>query len=118
VSGPQTVTWDGRLAGGAKAPDGNYTLVLAVTDDIGTLTRTSNITLDTIAPHVRVLSYRGLRFVVGEAATLRLVVAGRTYTRVLRKPATTQFWLKRKPSRYALTATDAAGNVTTVRYRR
>jgi hypothetical protein len=65
-----------------------------------------------------VLSYRAMRFAVAEAATLRLVVAGKVYTRVLGKPATTQFWLKAKPSRYTLTATDSAGNVTTVRYRR
>jgi hypothetical protein len=34
----------------------------------------------------------------------------------LKKPATTQFWLKTKPARYTLTATDAAGNRTVVRY--
>jgi hypothetical protein len=31
---------------------------------------------------------------------------------------TTEFWLRQKPSRYVLTATDAAGNVTTIRYPR
>jgi hypothetical protein len=116
--GPQTLTWDGRLANGARARDGTYTLALTLTDDLGTFARTSEVTLDTTAPHVRVLSYRAMRFAVAEAATLRLVVAGKVYTRVLGKPATTQFWLKVKPSRYTLTATDTAGNVTTVRYRR
>ena len=116
--GPQTLTWDGRLANGARARDGTYTLALTLTDDLGTFARTSEVTLDTTAPHVRVLSYRAMRFAVAEAATLRLVVAGKVYTRVLGKPTTTQFWLKVKPSRYTLTATDSAGNVTTVRYRR
>jgi hypothetical protein len=30
----------------------------------------------------------------------------------------TQFWLKTKPSAYRVVATDAAGNTSTVRYRR
>jgi hypothetical protein len=58
-----------------------------------------------------------MRFAVSEPATLRLTVGSRVYTRVLKKPATTQFWLKTKPARYTLTATDAAGNRTVVRYR-
>jgi hypothetical protein len=37
---------------------------------------------------------------------------------VLQRAATTQFWLKTKPSSYRLSATDAAGNVAVVRYRR
>jgi hypothetical protein len=37
---------------------------------------------------------------------------------VVPKAATTQFWLRTKPAAYTLTATDAAGNVSVVRYRR
>ena len=113
-----TLTWDKLLASGARAPDGVYTLAAVVTDDIGTFTRTATVTLDTVPPHVRVLSYRAMRFAVSEASTLRLRVGRKTYTRVLARPATTQFWLKSKPSRYTLTAVDAAGNAVTVRYRR
>jgi hypothetical protein len=36
----------------------------------------------------------------------------------LKKPATTQFWLKAKRTSYVLTASDAAGNTSSVRYRR
>jgi len=59
-----------------------------------------------------------MRFSVSEPATLVLVVGTQRYTRILRKAATTQFWLKVKPTAYRLIATDPAGNATTIRYRR
>jgi Uncharacterized protein potentially involved in peptidoglycan biosynthesis len=118
VVGPQTLTWDGLLADGSPAPDGTYTLALSITDDVGMFTRTATLTIDTTAPVIKVLSYRNLRFRVSEPATLTLIVGTRRYTRVLKKPATTQFWLKTKPSAYRVVATDAAGNTATVRYRR
>jgi hypothetical protein len=118
VAEPQTETWDGRLTDGSRAPDGTYTLVLSITDDVATFARTATVTLDTTAPKISVLSYRNLRFRVSEAARLTLVVGTKRYTRVLTKAATTEFWLKTKPPAYVLTATDAAGNTATVRYRR
>jgi hypothetical protein len=118
LAGQQSLTWDGTLADGTPAADGPYTLALVVTDDVGTFTRTASVTLDTTAPRITVLSYRNLRFRVSEPATLTLVVGARRFTRTLKKPATTQFWLKTKPASYTLTATDAAGNTSSVRYRR
>jgi hypothetical protein len=118
LAGPQLLTWDGTLADGTRAPDGPYTLALGVTDEVGTFTRTARMTLDTTAPRITVLSYRNLRFRVSEPATLTLVVGTRQFTRTLKKAAATQFWLKAKPASYTLTATDAAGNTSSVRYRR
>ena len=118
VVGPQTLRWDGLFADGSRAPDGTYTLAVSITDDVTMFTRTATLTLDTTAPVIEVLSYRNLRFRVSEPATLTLFVGTRRYTRVLRKPATTQFWLRTKPSAYRIVATDAAGNTATVRYRR
>jgi hypothetical protein len=118
VVGPQTLTWDGHLDDGSRAPDGTYTLVLAITDDVSTFQRTTTVTLDTVAPRITVLSYRNLRFRISEPALLTLVVGTKHYTRVLKKATATQFWLKTKPLVYRLPATDAAGNTTTVRYRR
>jgi hypothetical protein len=118
LPGPQLLTWDGMLADGTRAPDGPYTLAVGITDDVVTFTRTASVTLDTMRPRITVLSYRNLRFRVSEPATLTLVVGVRRFTRTLKKPATTQFWLKAKPAAYTFTATDAAGNVSTVRYRR
>jgi hypothetical protein len=118
VAGPQTLTWNGRLADGSPAPDGTYTLALTITDDVATFTRTSVLTLDTTPPAIKVISYRNLRFRISEPATLTLYVGIHRYTRVLKKAATTQFWLKTKPLAYRLIATDAAGNTSSVRYRR
>jgi hypothetical protein len=113
-----TATWDKLSTDGSPARDGVYRLALTVTDEAGTFTRAADVTLDRAAPKVQVLSYRNLRFRIGEASTLRLVVGARSFTRTLKMPGTTEFWLKQKPSRYVLTATDAAGNVTTIRYPR
>jgi hypothetical protein len=110
AAGEQTFTWP-------ALKDGAYDVLLTVTDDAGVLTRSLPLVVDTTPPKVTVLSYKNLRFRVGEAATLTLTVSGHRFTRTLKKPATTQFWLKPKPSRYVLTAKDAAGNITTVRFR-
>jgi hypothetical protein len=118
LAGPQTETWDGTLADGSRAPDGTYTLVLSITDGVTIFARTATVTLDTTPPKISVLSYRNLRFRLSEPAQLTLVVGTKRYTRVLTKAATTEFWLKTKPTAYVLTATDAAGNTSTVRYRR
>jgi len=118
LPGPQSLTWDGTLADGSRAPDGPYALAVVVTDDAGTFTHSASIALDTTAPHVTVLSYRNLRFRVSEPATLTLAVGTRRFTRALKTPGTTQFWLRSKPAAYTLTATDAAGNAATVRYPR
>jgi hypothetical protein len=93
-------------------------LSLSIADDVGVFTRTVPLTIDTTAPVIKVLSYRNLRFRISEPATLTLIVGTRRYTRVVKKPATTQFWLKTEPYAYRVVATDAAGNTATVRYRR
>jgi hypothetical protein len=118
VVGPQTLTWDRMLADGSPAPDGAYTLAVTITDELTTFTRTATVTLDRTAPVIKVVSYPNMRFRISEPATLTLVVGPQRYTRVLKKPTTTQFWFRKKPAAYRLVAQDAAGNVSTVRYRR
>ena len=118
ATGPQSLTWNGQLADGTPAPDGVYTLELAITDDVGTFTRDATLTIDTKPPTLQALSFRALRFRVSEPATLVLTVGARSYTRVLKTAAVTQFWLRTRPASYVVTATDAAGNATTLRYRR
>jgi N-acetylmuramoyl-L-alanine amidase/FlgD Ig-like domain len=118
VAGPQVLTWDGTLTDGAPAPDGSYVLALTVSDEFATFTRTAPLTLDRTSPVITVVSYRNLRFRISEPATLTLVVGANRYTRTLKKAATTQFWLRKKPAAYRLIARDAAGNSSVVRYRR
>jgi methionine-rich copper-binding protein CopC len=118
AAGTYTLAWNGLLADGSRAPDGTYTLALSIVDDVTAFTRTGSVTIDTTPPKVTVLSYSNLRFRVSEPATLVLYVGVKRYARILKQPATTQFWLKTKVFAYRLVATDAAGNATTVRYRR
>jgi len=115
--GPQTLSWDGKLDDGTMAPDGEYTLSLALTDQYTSFIRTAPVTLDSTAPKVTVLSYPTMKFRISEPVTLTLVVGTSRYSRTLEKATTTTFWLKRKPRAYRLLATDAAGNVSVVRYR-
>ena len=111
AAGSQTTAWP-------PLPDGVYTVALTITDDVGTFTQALPLTIDTTPPHVTVLSYANLRFRVDEPVTLTLVVGTTKYTRHVNKPAATQFWLKVRPAAFTLLATDAAGNVTRIRYRR
>jgi hypothetical protein len=116
-AGPQTLSWNGTLDDGARAPDGLYTLALSVATPFSTFTRTADVTLDSTAPKVTALSYKNMRFRVSEPVTLTLSVGTMRFSRTLKKAATTQFWLRAKPRAYRLVATDAAGNVTVLRYR-
>jgi flagellar hook assembly protein FlgD len=116
-AGPQTLTWNGTLDDGTTAPDGTYTLSLSVTDQFTTFIKTAPLTLDSTPPAIKVLSYPTMRFRVSEPAVLTLVVGTSRYTRALKQARTVSFWLKQKPRAYQLIATDAAGNVTVVRYR-
>jgi hypothetical protein len=116
-TGPQALSWDGKLDDGTIAPDGAYTVSLAVTDQYTSFTRTAPVTLDSTAPAVTVLSYRTMKFRLSEPVTLTLVVGTTRYSRPLKKATTTTFWLRQKPRAYRLVATDAAGNTSTVRYR-
>jgi hypothetical protein len=111
AGGPQVIGWQ-------QLPDGAYTLTLTVTDDVGTFSRATPFVVDTMPPRVTVLSYENLRFRVNEPATLTLVVGTNRYSRTLKAPGVTQFWLKVRPAAYVLLATDPSGNTSTVTYRR
>jgi hypothetical protein len=116
-AGPQALTWNGTRDDGTVAPDGVYVLSLSVTDEVTTFTKTVTVTLDSTPPKVTVLSYRSMRFRVAEPSVLTLVVGSSRYTRTLEQAKTISFWLEHRPRAYRLIASDAAGNVTVVRYR-
>src|SRR5439155_26936778 len=103
--GPQTVAWNG---GGLR--DGRYAGVLTATDELGPVTHTTPIRIDTVAPRLRAISFRGLRFTVSEPATIRLTLNGR---RIVRTVRTGPFSFRVPVVRTVrIVAQDAAGNLS------
>jgi hypothetical protein len=89
--------------------------VLTATNDIGAVTHTVFFRVDTVAPRLRSVSFRRLRFVVSEPATVRLTVNGRRITRTVR--AGSFSYRSRRVRTVSIVAQDAAGNVSrTLRY--
>ena len=109
--GSQRVAWN---ATGTK--DGTYAGVLTATSDIGAVAHTSLFRIDTVRPKLTALSFRGLRFRVSEAATVRLTVDGRLITRTVKAGV---FSFRAGGVRSVrIVARDAAGNPSrTLRYR-
>jgi hypothetical protein len=103
--GVQSVAWS---PSGLK--DGKYAAVLTATNDIGTVVHTVPFRIDTVAPTLRALSFRTLRFSVSEPATVRLVVNGKLVTRVV-KAGVFSFRSPRVRS-VRIAARDQAGNVS------
>jgi hypothetical protein len=108
--GPQSVGW-----GGMGVKDGKYAGVLTATNDIGSVVHTVHFRVDTVAPVLRAISFRRLRFQTSEAATIHFVVNGRRSTVFVRRGV---FSLRARRVRgVRIYAQDAAGNVSrTLRY--
>jgi hypothetical protein len=110
VPGAQTVSWNP-----AGLKDGKYAGVLTATNDLGTVTHTALFRIDTVAPVLRSLSFRALRFRVSEPAIVRLTLNGRFVTRSVRA-GVFSFHAARVRS-VRIVAQDAAGNVSrTLKY--
>src|SRR3989475_4634970 len=103
--GPQTAAWSPT---GLK--DGKYAAVLTATNEVGTVVHIVLFRIDTVAPELRALSFRGLRFRVSEAATVRLTLNGKLVTRAVRA-GVFSFHAARVRS-VRIVAQDAAGNVS------
>ncbi len=103
---PFATSWDGT-SNGSPVPDGAYDVSLQV----GAITRTIPLTIDRKPPVVRPISWRHLRFEVDGPATVTLTASGRSYVKRLKAAGRLYFWLKTPPTRYVVTAQDAAGNV-------
>jgi hypothetical protein len=103
--GTQSVGW-----GGTGVKDGKYAGVLTATNDIGAVTHTALFRVDTVAPVLRALSFRSLRFRISEAATIRLTVNGRQATHFVR--AGVFSFHARGVRTVRIVAQDMAGNVS------
>ncbi len=118
------LAWDGRDAVGLRVPDGEYRVEVQLSRAARTLELPRHITLDTVAPTARLVSYvpskprprQGLRisYRVSEPAHGVLFVNGKrrvvTYTKVR---AATLPWRPTRRGRYRLqlAALDLAGNL-------
>jgi hypothetical protein len=108
--GGQTVSWSPT---GLK--NGKYAGVLTATNAVGTVTHTVLFRIDTVAPILRALSYRSLRFRVSESATIRLTLNGKLVSRTVRV-GVFSFRAPRVRS-VRIVARDVAGNVSrTLKY--
>jgi len=108
--GAQTVSWNPT---GLK--DGKYAGVLTAANDVGTVTHTVLFRIDTVAPNLRALSFRSLRFRVSEPATIRLTLNGKLVSRTVRG-GVFSFHATRVRS-VRIVAQDVAGNVSrTLKY--
>ncbi len=116
-AGPQTLAWNGTLADGTQAPDGEYTLVLTVTDSATTFVKTATVAVDSTPPEVTVVSAKAMRFRVSEPVTVVLGVGRQHYVRHLKKAGLFHFWLKKKPFAYRIAVVDAGGNRVAKLYR-
>jgi flagellar hook assembly protein FlgD len=110
AAGAQSVTWDGTAEQG-RVRDGTYAGVVTVTTDLGTTAHSALFRVDTVAPALRVLSFRRRVFWLSERATVRLKVGRRVYMRSF-KAGALRFPLPSSPRAYTVSAEDAAGNLS------
>jgi hypothetical protein len=114
-AGTQTVTWDGRKRLG-RAREGAYTVSVEAVDVLGgTATVELPLLVDATAPVVRVVSDAPPRLRVSEAATLAIRANGAR--RVVRAPGPGVVRIPRieRLRTLVVTASDAAGNESTLR---
>jgi flagellar hook assembly protein FlgD len=109
-AGAQSVTWDGESEQG-RVPDGTYAGVVTVTTELGTTAHSALFRVDTVAPVIRVISFRRRVFRLSERATVRVRAGGRVYTRSF-KAGLFRFALPASPRAYTINAEDAAGNLS------
>jgi flagellar hook assembly protein FlgD len=107
-AGPFETTWNGRI-GAKRAPDGAYQLVTSAADTLTTVTATTPLTVDTTAPRLRLASRKRMQFWVGEPATVTATFGTRRVVRSVRR-GYFSYPAFRRARRFALVATDAAGN--------
>jgi hypothetical protein len=109
--GPQTIGWDGSVAG-VRLPDGQYTAVVTATDSLATLSLLAPFTVDTTPPSLAVLDGASLRFQLSEPATVTAVINGQTVSAAEPAGVFTFPWVGPPVTSWSVSARDAAGNAS------
>ncbi len=105
--GSQTLQWTGTDATGTQVPDGAYTLSVQAVNQVGAVTQTAPVVVDSQAPQLQLVSRKPVRIRASEAVTLTITADGRTIT------ARAKVGVRRISvvgRRVVVFATDAAGN--------
>jgi flagellar hook assembly protein FlgD len=110
-AGPQSVTWDGTRSDG-RLRDGSYDAVVEAETESGAISFSAPFAVDTIAPHVRIVSLQPLEIRVSEAAVLTVRVNGAVRRREVRRPAAVRIPWPGVVRKVRVVALDAAGNAS------
>ncbi len=103
-AGPQRIRWDGWEFG-----DGRYSAVVSATDSLMTVKQAVTVRIDRVAPVLRLLSFRLLRFWLSEPSRVTLVLDGKTRRLDVKRSGV--FRVAHGPVRSMVAfAQDAAGN--------
>jgi hypothetical protein len=103
-AGPQRFSWDG-----SGLDDGPYTAVVSATDSVLTVKQAVAVRIDRVAPVLRLVSFRELRFWLSEPARVTLTLDGRTRRVDVKRAG--PFSVPHAPvHRLVARAQDAAGN--------
>ena len=111
-AGPQSLTWNGASAN-LRVRDGFYAAAVAVTTPFGTMKESKLFRLDTTPPRITAISFRRLVFRISESARVTLLVNGRKHVLGVHA-GVFSLHLGRRARRVAISAIDAAGNVSRV----
>jgi hypothetical protein len=96
---------------GARVADGNYELVIKVTDTTTVVAQRLALTVDTTPPRLRLVSKSRLQFWTNEPATVTGSFGSRRVTKHVRA-GYFAFPLLRGARHFSLVATDALGNAS------
>jgi flagellar hook assembly protein FlgD len=110
--GQHTVDWDGT-ADGAALPDGQYLVVVTVTDALGDVQLPLPLAIDTTPPVLKLLDAARLRFSVSEPATVTVLVNQRVRI-VQAAQGTFTVPYAGSVSQVSAEAQDAAGNLSAI----
>jgi hypothetical protein len=104
-AGPQRFTWDGD-----GLPDARYTAVVVATDSLMTVKQSVFARVDTKAPLLRLVSFRQLRFWLGEPGSLTVVLDGKAHMLTVKRAGYFRLGVRGKIRALRAYLRDAAGN--------